>query len=1695
MNIVGDFKQGVCYDWGMDGKLDGMTVSNAQGGVFEIRFEWERGRPAGWNVGDPFQNFEPYFQVFQRDSWRPWLVAGALGGKPGPRGTPPDFTFSYAYDALGRPVSRSGDAFAYDARGEVTNATISSAAYRYAYDANRRHSPPFRNHAGVLPMNASRFRFLCNPSRKIVSTALPRCAAVALLCGFAMAFPSVVRAQGDCPPLGVTWRAGLLQSQWRGTGEDGWDLTTPLPLENPERTPGAFMADKRLGYPPDFTTGFPNPWTGLETRFSTSENMLGYSGQIRLKGGAPCVFGRNGYAKAEILVDGKSALHWIRNSHTGMQTMTPTEDGWHDLDIRLDAGEYPGPGQQWNGEHALGWNTNLTVTTSISFSSPGWNWFALEGTDDEPMSDFRCRTRETFASVVSAVATPDGFDVTVETTGGVGADVAVFFGASAGDADSPEGWASATAPVAVPAGGTATLAVPWTDSSSAPWFAVRATGFRAGAFEQWIGPVRAVPEPAASIAVSSVSYTNATLFVSFPFAGVGATAGRGAVQVCRNESFAEGVLVFDAGVLAGGATVDVPATGLSTGATYFARAVVSNDAGETTASGSVSFATKIPGAPAGAAFLSERGFTTLSASAKATRFGTGSERATLRLEASEDPAFSDLAAVSETDAGTDGFRELTVSGLRGSATYHLRVRIVNEWGVAADLPLGVVSTRDVPVDALGVGHSFSPDGSTLDVTFDVMEVFDGAACTATLFYGGEEIGTRGFDAPGTLSWTGIPASSAAAEAVVAVAVADGTTTEATWSETVEPGSSAVLVRDVLDHASVATALRLRPGDVAILPEVRGPAGAGYEVLNPRFASLDGTVMTAREPGVCGVRRIDADSHEDTLALLVLPEPIADGAVYVLRDSGDSSTVEWDDPSSWERIGSETNDSWPREPDDVAVLAFCRKDDYRYVDLSSDVSLGALYVGNVLDVRNSVYIRARSGSNPTLSFRRTDGGEALLESCPNTTENRVFSPIFRNVRVEFGSDAAIDGGWSGVSDDRNRGLGGLFSNYPVPATNAVPDGVTVTIRNIDGTSHFPSRDASIDFGVLEGGGTIWNRSAGCIRFPCSSPGFTGRLRDSGHNGISGYTRFQGPTFLRAELPGATAETVGYVAASAGRPLSGFTGVGTVVTGAGYPYGESWYGSTNWFAGAGLRLHGGTWYANQRGGSQPEDGIDADRKIGRRLDVGPGFALLEKRVGESVNWIEFDELGQTGRGTLLVNDPVVSSSAATGDSTNSVTILRGWREHAAGGEEDGVPSPCRSVVPWMAVSSSLTSNGSGVFSFASFDEESRLVRPAAEAVPLADATPGANVLADRKALLLSADATVNSLVLWNATSWYTDTTKIVGEGRTLTVSSGGVFLGGTEASGSVIGLPGDSRNGTVVLGGAERPAYVWACGGTGGTPNQIWSEVKAPGGFVSAFTGCLLLGGDQTGIAGEIAVNAGTLVLGTDDEACVLESGVPVRIFANAAVRLVRADTLAGNEILFDGAAGSFGRVELPDGLLARCAGVRVRDDPESPGWTALPDGLYTGDAGVAARLCCAFVPDLLSGEGVLCVGPSTPVPEKTWTTPVPVPHEWLDGFSEGLAGSGGDYEAFGNAAAANGENDVWQCYVAGLDPTSPTNRFLATIEMTDGRPEVKWTPDLNEGGRKAVRVYTVEGSPTPAQGPWTAPDADSRFFRVRVALPE
>ena len=116
----------------------------------------------------------------------------------------------------------------------------------------------------------------------------------------------------------------------------------------------------------------------------------------------------------------------------------------------------------------------------------------------------------------------------------------------------------------------------------------------------------------------------------------------------------------------------------------------------------------------------------------------------------------------------------------------------------------------------------------------------------------------------------------------------------------------------------------------------------------------------------------------------------------------------------------------------------------------------------------------------------------------------------------------------------------------------------------------------------------------------------------------------------------------------------------------------------------------------------------------------------------------------------------------------------------------------------------------------------------------------------------------------------------------------------------------------------------------------------------------------------------------------------------------------------------------------------------------------------------------------------------------VPLTWLDEYD--LARDG-DYEGAANGTAANGQ-PIWKCYLAGLDPTDPEAEFRVGLSMEDGKLKVTFSPDLNEDGTKAVRVYQVNGKRKAEEGEWedltdvTDYDAEGwRFFRVKVELPE
>ena len=81
------------------------------------------------------------------------------------------------------------------------------------------------------------------------------------------------------------------------------------------------------------------------------------------------------------------------------------------------------------------------------------------------------------------------------------------------------------------------------------------------------------------------------------------------------------------------------------------------------------------------------------------------------------------------------------------------------------------------------------------------------------------------------------------------------------------------------------------------------------------------------------------------------------------------------------------------------------------------------------------------------------------------------------------------------------------------------------------------------------------------------------------------------------------------------------------------------------------------------------------------------------------------------------------------------------------------------------------------------------------------------------------------------------------------------------------------------------------------------------------------------------------------------------------------------------------------------------------------------------------------------------------------------------------------------NTVWECYVAGLNPTNATDVFRAVISIGEGgEPVVGWEPDLNEGGTKHERVYTVEGKENLTDKSWAPTNSASRFFRAKVSMP-
>ena len=1086
--------------------------------------------------------------------------------------------------------------------------------------------------------------------------------------------------------------------------------------------------------------------------------------------------------------------------------------------------------------------------------------------------------------------------------------------------------------------------------------------------------------PEATVSLASAVCTNAVFTVDVTSLGQDATNATVSIQVARDLAFTSDVLSFpnQTTVTAVGAAA-ASAWGLDTNTTYYARSVVSNDIHQVYETDPIAFETLVPGSPQGTVSNGDPGYTTFSALATTTDFGVGSGSMAMRLEVSTAADFATFDSLTPWLDATVGRQEtLTATGLVPDTTYHARVCFSNWWGRVTYLPLVDTATRSFPFASSGLAFSAGA-GDTVDFSFPVTALYDGATVAATLSYAGTEIGTESTNAaPATLSWSGVAAAAETATAtVVATAtLPGGETIEKTWTVSVAPGSSVSVVANVAAHASAVDALWMRPGEVVLLPPV---AGVGfYQVLNPRFATVEGNTLTALEPGIVGVRCVDACAVTNIMGVVVLPDAIGSGKVYVydetkVQGANNENAYNWSNPTCWVNAADRTSVDCPTNTDDIAVLPFYTRTGSQYIRHFTDITIGGLYAGMIRPdvvgeciVERYKYTDASNQTEATaphtVTFRRTDGQPVRVQVCPNGFNSDYQSQLrFGGYRIDvvWASDAVIDCGSS--ETDHTSGPVGTFMAKNAEDNHTLQN-VTLTIQGLPGR-YIEGTACTREFkGALKGTGTIVRKGQGGIAFNGDIGGFSGSFVLRGAKTPGGIAkqatqlsiRGGGATNVSATVYGVVSINTSNGSLTTGNAV-GLFGTSAQVKAA--PPGRGPDAPAK-----GLSLFGGSWYAGRIDNNSWGVGV-CDNKVLDELHVGAGCSFISMQGangnnnGYPINVITARSLRQTERGTFAVNEATRQNNTPPA-VTNSLFFVDNWADLAIGADGNSFTSSIHPVIPWMI--SPMNGDWSNV-AFASFDEDGQLLYETRDNCQITQApSEDANLYMTGKNLNYGSaggDYTINSLYISNG-----DKNRWLGEGRTLRIKSGGLILQGKSA----IGLPGRTDNGALILGDATHPAYVWAKGFNADT-NYLGAAVTAAGGFVSAYPGNLCLVGDQTGIADEIAVNGGTLAIGTADADCSLAVGIPIRVCTGAKLLLPTVtNAVAASSIKLDGAGKNSAKVILP--VNQTCASLAVRDVYESDEWTTLPSGTY-GSSESAAE----FVrDDLFVGPGVLRVG-AAPTP--------------------------------------------------------------------------------------------------------------------------
>ena len=812
----------------------------------------------------------------------------------------------------------------------------------------------------------------------------------------------------------------------------------------------------------------------------------------------------------------------------------------------------------------------------------------------------------------------------------------------------------------------------------------------------------------------------------------------------------------------------------------------------------------------------------------------------------------------------------------------------------------------------------------MDFSFGVSGVFAGATGTAELEYDGRTVSSQPLSAAGTLVWQNVAAAAGTATATVTVsAEVGGTTYTQSWTATVAPGTAAYVVSTLSELSNIA----FRVGDSATLPE---PAVAGdyYLPLDVRVFSIgaDGVTLAAVEPGFSAVCAMewngDAGAYVRNAAMgLAVCLPEAEGRVFLAQAGG--ANMNWSETAKWRCLSDPTvTGEYPDGSGDVAMVPLARD---KTITLDIDATVGAVYVGwdASAPAAGKTYFRA---ANHALTF---DTGAVGADESKVPGLFRITGLTRADVNADrpeftFGGNAAgsrlavvvpdglvIDGGkCTDYADTTLRNNHNRLRFWTGHGDMAVPAGKTLRLDHFDHSGWSDSQMGNCSGFVWSSGFPI--AGAGTIVYDSAALGyFDGALKDfAGTLVIHQRQRFHakgvdsrgGGFWLKAGV-GYEAKNATFVIdgesdyANAAQHALGLAAYGSTHGSGAWGPGDNCFGGRAMVMAGGVLVHRGNNNANWA-----KNGIYAIPNRSDALVVSNGYSVIDAynyqaaTVAVPTNRMEFASLRHANRGTLRVSTTDTANYNQSARSSSSHCIVRNAAGFAiGGGGADG--SYRESVIPWI-VSEQQWNNRLYFPYLGTRDGETDCLvlykHPTTKSSLAAATDPNENVFVHEKTIALSADVTVNALYLNK--NWSKGTA--LGAGRTLTVTSGGVILEGERCA---IGQESDFTAGTAGTLFLPNEGYLYSTAQSATEPNEMWAAIVAPEGLAVSFPGFLRLGGDQTGIDGELAINGCDVTLGSETTGCTID--VPVRLESGAAkLRIGKQGSFCCQDLFLNDHAG-------------------------------------------------------------------------------------------------------------------------------------------------------------------------------------------------